>query len=138
MPKTNAKADPHVQKAMGFLKSFPNMAISLAMKLADFTPQEQACRNKQIWIRCQFDKKASKHITVQMSSPTMPVSVDLADDNKGLLSVTMSKSVTDSTPASPPIQQPTINGSIGGMVMWVEAVAMETVEVRARAWQWQW
>jgi hypothetical protein len=36
MPKTNEKADLHVQKAVGYLKSFPNMVVLLGMKLADF------------------------------------------------------------------------------------------------------
>ncbi len=95
MPKTNAKVDPHVQKAMGFLKSFSNMAVPLAIKLAEFRPQEQACRDKQIWIHCQFDKKACKHITVQMSPPTTPISIDLANNNEGLLSVVVCDDVRE-------------------------------------------
>jgi hypothetical protein len=35
------------------------------------------------------------------------------------------------------IQQPTINGSLGGMVTLVEAEEMVTVEAMARARQWQ-
>jgi hypothetical protein len=36
MPKTNANTDPQIQKAVGYLKSFPNMAVLLMIKLADF------------------------------------------------------------------------------------------------------
>jgi hypothetical protein len=36
------------------------------------------------------------------------------------------------------IQQPTINGRVGGMVTLVEAAAMVTVETRARAQRWWW
>jgi hypothetical protein len=102
MPKTNSKADLHIQKAMGFLKSFQNMVVLLAMKLANFTPQEQACHVKQMWIRCRFDKKAFKHTTIQMSPPTTSVSIDLADNNGGLSSVRVLESVTDPPPESPP------------------------------------
>jgi hypothetical protein len=38
MPKTIEKADPRIQKAVGFLKSFPNLVDLLAMKLANFMP----------------------------------------------------------------------------------------------------
>ncbi len=114
------------------------MAVPLAMKLADFRPQEQACCAKQMWIRRHFDKMACKRTTIQMSPPTKSVSTNLANDNGGLLSMMMSESVTDPPPASPLIQQQTIDVSVGGMVTLADAAAMVKVEARARRWrQWR-
>jgi hypothetical protein len=43
MPKTVEQADCRFKKAVGFLKKYQNMALPNAMKLVDFSVQEQAC-----------------------------------------------------------------------------------------------
>jgi hypothetical protein len=48
MPKNVARADYCFDKALGFLLKYRNMAIPDAMKLADFSAQEQACRAKRM------------------------------------------------------------------------------------------
>ena len=48
MPKNVARADYRFDKALGFLLKYQNMAIPDAMKLADFSAQEQACRAKRM------------------------------------------------------------------------------------------
>ncbi len=48
MPKIVARADYRFDKALGFLLKYRNMAIPDAMKLADFSAQEQACRAKRM------------------------------------------------------------------------------------------
>ena len=50
MPRTNAQEDIRVEKAIGFLERCPNQTVPEAMKLANFTPQEIACKAKQMWI----------------------------------------------------------------------------------------
>ena len=50
MPRTNAREDIRVEKAIGFLERSPNLMVLEALKLADFTPQEIACKAKQMWI----------------------------------------------------------------------------------------
>jgi hypothetical protein len=50
MPRINAYQDPWVEKAVGFLKRCPGLTIPAAMKLANFTPQEIACKSKQMCI----------------------------------------------------------------------------------------
>ena len=41
MPKNVARHDDRFEKAVGFLKKYPNMKLPDAMKLADFNPVEQ-------------------------------------------------------------------------------------------------
>jgi hypothetical protein len=53
MPRINACQDPWVEKAVGFLKRCPGLTILEAMKLANFAPQEIACKSKQMWIYWQ-------------------------------------------------------------------------------------
>jgi hypothetical protein len=48
MPKNVARADYCFDKALGFLLKYQNMAIPDAMKLADFSAQEQACCAKRM------------------------------------------------------------------------------------------
>ncbi len=48
MPKNVARADYCFDKALGFLLKYRNMAIPDAMKLSDFSAQEQACHAKRM------------------------------------------------------------------------------------------
>jgi hypothetical protein len=50
MPRTNAREDIWVEKAVGFLERCPNLKVPEAMKLANFMPQEIACKAKRMWI----------------------------------------------------------------------------------------
>jgi hypothetical protein len=56
MPKNLARADYCFDKALGFLLKYRNMAIPNAMKLADFSAQEQACRAKRMCLYCLWKK----------------------------------------------------------------------------------
>ena len=60
MPRTNAREDIRVQKAVGFLERFPNMTVPEAMKLADFAPQEIACKARRMWIYRRWNKLVQK------------------------------------------------------------------------------
>ncbi len=48
MPKSVARTDYCFDKALGFLLKYRNMAIPDAMKLANFSAQEQACPAKRM------------------------------------------------------------------------------------------
>jgi hypothetical protein len=48
MPKIIGQADCCFKKVVWFLKKYQNMALPNAMKLADFSVQEQACRAKRM------------------------------------------------------------------------------------------
>jgi hypothetical protein len=62
MPKHVARADCCLQKALGFLLKYRNMAYPDAMKLADFSAQEQACCAKRMCLHCLWKKaKSSKN-----------------------------------------------------------------------------
>ncbi len=61
MPKNIARADYCFDKAYGFLLKYRNMAIPDAMKLADFSAQEQACHAKcmclyRLWKKTNVSK----------------------------------------------------------------------------------
>jgi hypothetical protein len=46
MPKNVARADYRFQTALAYLLKYRNMGLPDAMKLSDFSAQEQACRAK--------------------------------------------------------------------------------------------
>jgi len=48
MPKHVAKGDPRFEVAAGFVRKYHGMPIKHAMKLADFSDEEQACRAMQM------------------------------------------------------------------------------------------
>ena len=48
MPKNVVCADGCFKQAVGFLKKYRNMTLPDAMKLADFSAQEQACHAKRM------------------------------------------------------------------------------------------
>jgi hypothetical protein len=56
MSKIIARVDSCFKKAVGFLKKYQNMALSGAMKLADFSVQEQACCAKRMVLHCLWKK----------------------------------------------------------------------------------
>ena len=84
MPLTSASTDARVPKAIGYLKSFPGMTVPDAMKLADFTADEQKCPAKQMWIRRRIKKAAP---AISITTPTTSVCVDLSVGGSGGISV---------------------------------------------------
>ena len=94
MPLTNASTDARVPKAIGYMNTFPGMTVPDAMKLADFTKDEQKCPAKQMWIRRRLKKLAP---AISITTPTTSVCVDLAGGGSGGIS-----SVSMSEIASPP------------------------------------
>jgi hypothetical protein len=48
MPKNVAQADCCFQMALGYLLKYRNMGLPDAMRLSDFSAQEQACRAKRM------------------------------------------------------------------------------------------
>ena len=92
MPLTNARADARVQKAVGYMKSIPGLTVPQAMKLADFTPNEQKSPSKQMWIRRRIKKE--KDVSVA-TTPTTSITVDHSPgDSGGISSVSMSEIVS--------------------------------------------
>jgi hypothetical protein len=61
MPKIIARVDFCFKKAVGFLKRYQNMALPNAVKLADFSVQEQACRAKRMVLHCLWKKATSSN-----------------------------------------------------------------------------
>ncbi len=56
MPKKVTRADCHFQMALGYLLKYWNMGLPDAMKLADFSAQEQACRAKRMCLHRLWKK----------------------------------------------------------------------------------
>jgi hypothetical protein len=56
MPKNVAKHDNRFGAAAGFIKRCPNLTIPEAMKLADFSVQEAACRAKRMVVSRLLNK----------------------------------------------------------------------------------
>ena len=56
MPKTNARADAHVKKAISFLQKCPAATVKEGMLIAGFSKKEIEDRAKQAWIYHRRDK----------------------------------------------------------------------------------
>jgi hypothetical protein len=59
VPRTNARGDPRVMRALMKLKERPTTTIPKAMKLADFTPQECVRQAKGMWIYRRWETKCA-------------------------------------------------------------------------------
>jgi hypothetical protein len=77
MPLTNARDDARVAKAVGYIHRFPGMTVPDAMKLADFSKEEQQDPAKQMWIHCRIKKQKTTSIT----TPTTSIRVENAADD---------------------------------------------------------
>jgi hypothetical protein len=63
MPKHVAKGDRRFEAAAGFVRKYRSITVKHAMKLADFSDQEQACRAMQMVVHRLLDKTKSSNIT---------------------------------------------------------------------------
>ena len=77
MSKIIARVDSCFKKAVGFLKKYQNMALSNAMKLADFSAQEQACRAKRMCLHRLWKKATNGSKNDDYLTP-LPRVVDLS------------------------------------------------------------
>ena len=82
MPRTNARDDIWVEKAVGFLERFPNMTVPEAMKLADFAPQEIACKAWRMWIYRRWNKLDQTNVTFA-TPPPQQISISINSNNDG-------------------------------------------------------
>ncbi len=78
MPKNVARADYRFDKALGFLLKYQNMAISDAMKLADFSAQEQACRAKRMCLYRLWKKTNVSKYELLVTPPPQVIDVSFA------------------------------------------------------------
>jgi hypothetical protein len=69
MPNIVARVDCCFKKVVGFLKKYQNMALFDAMKLADFSVQEQACRAKRMVLHCLWKKVQGSNNNVYVTPP---------------------------------------------------------------------
>ena len=81
MPRTNAREDIRVEKAVGFLERCPNLMVPEAMKLANFMPQEVACQARRMWIYRRWNKLAPKNVTFATPPPQHGTTGDEVDDD---------------------------------------------------------
>jgi hypothetical protein len=72
MPKNIARADGRFKQAIGFLKKYTNMTLPDAVKLADFSVQEQACHAKRMVLHRLWKKQKGDMNDVQDSVPEEP------------------------------------------------------------------
>ena len=70
MPKNVAKQDNRFDAAVGYIKRCPKLTIPEAMKLADFSVQEQACRAMQMVLRSLLNKMKDSNSSV-LSPPSL-------------------------------------------------------------------
>jgi hypothetical protein len=75
MPKTNARADAHVKKAISFLQKCPAATVKEGMLIAGFSKKEIEDRAKQAWIYRRRDKADS---AADVSPPESIVITELA------------------------------------------------------------
>ena len=94
MPRTNARIDIRVEKAVGFLQRCPNLTVPEAMKLANFMPQEVACQARRMWIYRRWNKLAPKNMTFP-TPPPQQITFSVNSDNSNNDGRTLS-SMTDS------------------------------------------
>ncbi len=78
MPKILAQANCCFKKAIEFLKKYQNMALPDAVKLADFSVQEQACRPKHMVLYHLWKKAEGSNDNVYVTPP--PELVDLSKE----------------------------------------------------------
>jgi hypothetical protein len=64
MPKTNARADARVKKAISFLQKCPAMTVKEGMLIAGFSKKEIKDRAKQAWI---YRRRLQRRIRMQAS-----------------------------------------------------------------------
>jgi len=69
MPRTNAREDIRVEKAVGFLERCPNLMVPEAMKLANLTPQDIVCKAKRMWIYRRWNKATQRNVTFATPFP---------------------------------------------------------------------
>jgi hypothetical protein len=76
MPKNVVQANCCFQKALGYLLKYRNMAYPNAMKLADFSAQEQACCAKHMCLHCLWKKAKGRKKDEFVTPP--PQVIDLS------------------------------------------------------------
>jgi hypothetical protein len=106
MPRNNTRVDTCFQKTVKLLLKHPALKVPEAMKLADFSCEEQDCRAKRMIIYHQLTK-SSTHINNAFLTPPpqSSVVVGMGSSHSGndwgtLSSVTLSSS--SSSPGAPP------------------------------------
>ena len=66
MPRTNAREDIRVEKAVGFLQRCPNLTVP-----EDFTPQEIACKAQRMWIYQRWNKLTQRNLVPSINYTTI-------------------------------------------------------------------
>jgi hypothetical protein len=95
MPRINACQDPWVEKVVGFIKRCPGLTIPEAMKLTNFTPQEIACKSKQMWFYRQWNKLTQER-NVTFATPLLQqVSFTTNNNNDSRTLSSMSASASE-------------------------------------------
>jgi hypothetical protein len=75
MPKNVARADGRFKQAVGYLKKYTNMTLPDAMKLDDFSVQEQACHAKCMVLHRLWKKQKGVKNDSHTTPPPCPVVV---------------------------------------------------------------
>ena len=106
MPRNNARVDPRFKKAVleNILKH-PTLTVPDAMKLADFSLQEQACCAKCMIVYRELDKAKSKQGKSDAFVTPPPQYVSISSERGTLSSVTFSAS-EPSAPAAVVVKKP--------------------------------
>jgi hypothetical protein len=80
MSRNNARADPRFKKAVQFSLQHPTLTVPDAMKLADFSPRDQACRAKRMIVYRELDRfKKAVEFSLKHPALTVPEAMKLAD-----------------------------------------------------------
>ena len=87
MPRNNSRVDPRFKKAVENVLKHPTLSVPDAMKLADFSRQEQACRAKRMIVYRELDKAKSKQGKIDpFLTPPPPQHVAVSTSERGTLS----------------------------------------------------
>ena len=93
MPRTNARADAHVKKAVSFLQKCPAATVKEGMLIAGFSKKEIEDRAKQAWIYRRLGKADSA------ADASPPESIDITKSAGSDVAATIS-SVSLLSPSS--------------------------------------
>ena len=106
MPRNNARVDPRFKKAVENILKHPTLTVPDAMKLADFSPQEQACRAKRMIVYREVDKAKSKQGKSDAFLTPPPQYVAISSERGASSSVSFSAASEPSAPAAVVVKKP--------------------------------
>ena len=106
MPRNNDQLEPCFKKAVENLLKHPTLTVPDAMKLANFSPQEQACRAKHMIVYREVEKAKSKQGKSDAFLTPPPQYVAISSGCGALSSVSFLSASEPSAPTAVVVKKP--------------------------------